>query len=231
VAATRGPIIDPDVADEYSAAAMPSAGAKAGDNGPRAEPQVAKADGDQSWENFSTRPAPLPGQLGLDIEPRDNRQPQRTVAAPPGQEKIIVLHVAAKEGQAFAGPAVHTALQLCRLQFGMREVYHRITEVNGVPEAVFSVANMVKPGQLDPMQAQQFRTPGLTLFMVMPGPIDAVTAFRDMLDTAQRLAARLGGDVLDDKRALLTHQSEQYLHDQIAELQRRWRAQPQPRRR
>lgn len=216
VAATDGSmqprtvIVDPGVQDEIAGIST------------HQEPAMDRA-GAQSWESFSAKPDP---QLGLNIEPEAGRATQRTVAAPPGQEKLIILHVAARDAQMFAGPAVHNALQLCRLQFGMREVYHRITEVNAVPEAVFSVASMVKPGYLDPVQAQGFKTPGLTLFMVIPGPIDAVTAFRDMLDTAQRLATRLSGDVLDDKRSQLTHQSEQFLHDEIAELQRRWRVQP-----
>jgi cell division protein ZipA len=190
----------------------------------RVEPELPPASEqlEKGWEHFTA--ARDDEQLRLEI-PAGQRG-QRPPAAPPGQEKIIVLHVAAREGELFTGQAVHTGLQLCRLQFGMRDVYHRITEANGVPEAVFSVASMVKPGFLDPGQAQGFTTPGLTLFMVMPGPVEGVLAFNDMLETARQLAQRLGGEVLDDKRTPLTHQTEQYLHDQIAETERRWRAQP-----
>jgi cell division protein ZipA len=195
-----------------------------GEGAVRQAPELppAGAPPDKDWEHFST--ARADEQLRLDM-PAGQRG-QRPPAAPPGQETIITLHVAAPEGERFTGQAVHTALQLCRLQFGMRDIYHRITEANGVPEAVFSVASMVKPGFLDPGIAQDFTTPGLTLFMVMPGPVEGLVAFRDMLETAHQLAQRLGGDVLDDKRAILTHQTEQYLHDQIAETERRWRAQP-----
>lgn len=184
-------------------------------------------DGDpgavKGWEHFA--PIRDDEQLRLDM-PVGDRRAQRPPAAPPGQEKIIMLHVAAPEGQPFAGRALHNALRILRLQFGMRDVYHRITEANGVPEAVFSVASMVKPGYLDPGQADQFSTPGITFFMVMPGPVEGVVAFRDMLETAQQLAQRLGGEILDDKRTPLTHQTEQYLHDEIAETERRWRVQP-----
>ncbi len=188
----------------------------------------ASAQMEKGWDNFSTARDREDEQLNFDM-PASQQRGQRPPAAPPGQEKIITLHVAAPEGELFAGPAIHTALRLCRLQFGMRDVYHRITEANGVPEAVYSVASMIKPGYLDPGMADEFSTPGLTLFMVMPGPIEGVQAFRDMLETAQQLAQRLGGDVLDDKRTLLTHQAEQYLHDQIAETERRWRVQPRKR--
>lgn len=195
----------------------------------RMEPELSLPEPDmgasaaRNWDNFSA--ARDDEQLNLDM-PSGERRGQRPPAAPAGQEKIIVLHVAAAEGEQFAGRAVHNALKLARLQFGMRDVYHRITEANGVPEAVFSVASMVKPGFLDPGQADNFSTPGLTLFMMMPGPVEGVNAYRDLLETAQQLAQRLGGTVLDDKRTPMTHQSEQYLHDQIAETERRWRAQP-----
>jgi cell division protein ZipA len=199
----RPVIIDPAVAEEVAATGEPVAD-----------------DGGSSWEHFRPKPDP---QLGLEIAAATPGARQRTVAAPPGQEKIIALHIAAKGGHAFAGPAIHNALQLNRLRFGMHDIYHRITEVNGVPEAVFSVASMVKPGQLDPAAGDRFTTPGLTLFMVMPGPLEGAHAFRDMLDTANRLAQRLGGEVLDDKRSQMTHQTEQYVFDQIAEMERRWR--------
>lgn len=205
---SRPVLVDPAVADEVAAARGPAL----------------DAPGDNSWENFKPKPDP---QLGLEIGAAagaGNARP-RTIAAPPGQEKIIALHVAAKSGP-FAGSAVHNALQLNRLRFGMHDIYHRITEVNGVPEAVFSVASMVKPGQLDPEASEGFETPGLTLFMVMPGPLEGAHAFRDMLDTANRLAQRLGGEVLDDKRSQMTHQTEQYVFDQIAEMERRWRVPP-----
>lgn len=194
-----------------------------GDESP-AEPALppASAQMEKGWEHFSA----TKDDEQLNLEMPSGQRGQRPPAAPPGEEKIIVLHVAAREGEAFAGPALHTALKLCRLQFGMRDVYHRITEANGVPEAVFSVASMVKPGFLDPGMAQDFTTPGITLFMLMPGPVEGVLGFRDMLETAQQLAQRLGGEVLDDKRAQLTHQTEQYMHDQIAETERRWRVQP-----
>jgi cell division protein ZipA len=203
---SRQVIVDPAVADEVAASRAPSLGSP-----------------DTGWDHFSPKPDP---QLGLEIGGGAGAAgKQRPVAAPPGQEKIIALHIAAKSGQ-FQGPALHNALQLNRLRFGMHDIYHRITEVNGVPEAVFSVASMVKPGQLNPDTSEGFATPGLTLFMVMPGPLEGAHAFRDMLDTANRLAQRLGGEVLDEKRSQMTHQTEQYVFDQIAEMERRWRVPP-----
>lgn len=141
---------------------------------------------------------------------------------PPSEgQKLVVLHVAAPQGQRFGGDAVHGALLDCDLRFGARLVYHRIKEVDGTPESVFSVANMVKPGHLDPMERDRLRTPGLSLFMVLPGPEDPVPAYRDLERTAEHLATQLGGEVLDERRQLLTRQMSQFLQEEMSDLERR----------
>ncbi len=145
----------------------------------------------------------------------------RMPAAPAEGQKLVVLYVAAPAGQRFGGDALHSALLECGLHFGPRLIYHRIKEVDGVPESVFSVANMVKPGHLDPMERDRLRTPGLNLFMVLPGPENPVPAYRDMESTAEQLAAQLGGEVLDERRQPLTRQMSRFLQEEMAELERR----------
>lgn len=142
---------------------------------------------------------------------------------PAGEESLFLLHVATRDGEFFDGPDIHAALKAQKLEFGQHDIYHRIAEDNGVPESVYSVANILKPGYLDPGEEDHLRTPGLALFLVLPGPIEGVRAMRDMLDTAHALAKTLDGEVLDDKRTLLTPQTTQYMLDRVAELDRRRR--------
>lgn len=139
------------------------------------------------------------------------------------EQKIIVLHIVAREEELFSGEKIHAALQACQLQFGVRDIYHRIAQIDGRDESVFSIANMLKPGNLDPAQVTELETRGLVMFMVLPGPVDGNKAFHDMLQTAQDIATELGGSVLDDKRLPLTRQAAQYLIDDIAEVERRRR--------
>src|SRR5699024_12615102 len=100
---------------------------------------------------------------------------------------------------------------------------HRITDANGAIESVYGVANMLKPGTLDPVDQAHLPSPGLTLFLMLPGVIEGGRAMRDMMETANALAERLGGKVLDDKRSLLKKQTAQYMLDQIAEIDRQSR--------
>lgn len=172
------------------------------------------------WTAFSTNTKtykkPAPGA--------DELRPKR---APAGEQKLFIVHVASRDHSFFDGPDVHAALTEQKLKFGMHNIYHRVTEANGVPDSVYSVANMLKPGFLDPVEQDHLSTPGLTLFLQLPGPIDGVTAARDMLATAGALAEHLGGQVLDDKRSLLKAQSAQFMLDEAAELDRRQRVQAQ----
>ncbi|AWN17582.1 cell division protein ZipA [Salinisphaera sp. LB1] len=137
------------------------------------------------------------------------------------QSQLFVLYVAAPEGHVFDGPSIHESLARADLKFGLNDLYHRVTEVHGVTESVFCVANMLKPGTLDPVDQDQLTTPGLTLFLLVPAPIEGRPAMRDMMETANQLATDLGGQVLDDNRALLKAQTAQYILDQIADIDRR----------
>lgn len=121
-------------------------------------------------------------------------------AAKPPSEKIISLLIAEREGTAILGPKIHEALEAQRLEYGARQIYHRL--MNGEP--VFSVASLLKPGHLDPALASEFSTPGLTLFMVLPGPQKPMDAIKDMLGTADRLAKALNAEVYDAKRKPLS---------------------------
>lgn len=175
-------------------------------------------DADASWEAFTADREPQDPSTQAQTPPALEIRPQR---APTGDEQLFILHVASRDGAFFDGPDVHAALQAQKLKFGLNTIYHRITETNGVPESVFAVANMLKPGFLDPVEEDHLRTPGLTLFLQLPGPLDGVAAARDLLDTSTALAEALGAEVLDDKRARLKPQTAQYMLDQVAELDRK----------
>jgi cell division protein ZipA len=142
--------------------------------------------------------------------------------APPaagGPAAIVVgLYIAEHEGTNILGPKIHAALQERGLRFGARRIYHRMQgEV-----ALFSVASLVKPGVLDPQDAEGFATPGLSVFMALPGPANPVAAFQDMLDTARGLARALNAELYDsEQRAPLTAERERALHLQVEEWARR----------
>ena len=188
-----------------------------------------------SWTAYKKRgaePKPLPEEQAAaqrkaespaaESSGSERVENMRAQSAPPGgEQEVFLLHVAAPAGRMFDGPDVHAAMQSQDLKFGLNDQFHRVTETHGVPESVFAVANMLKPGTLDPVDQDHLHTPGLVLFTVVPGPIEGAVALRDMMETANGLAQALGGEVLDDKRALLKAQTAQYMLDQVADIDRR----------
>ncbi len=127
-------------------------------------------------------------------------KPAPAIEKPERSEKIVSLLIAEREGTHIMGTQIHDALRAQRLEYGARQIYHRL--LGGEP--VFSVASLLKPGHLDPALAGSFSTPGLTLFMVLPGPQKPSEAIRDMIATADRLARALNAEVYDAKRKPLS---------------------------
>ncbi len=122
------------------------------------------------------------------------------VREPPApRERLFVLYLVAPRGQPYEGAAVIAALRAAGLEFGDMRIFHRLAG----GRAVFSAANLVEPGTLVPDELARQRTPGLTFFMRLPGPVPPLAAFDDFADTARRIAADLGGDLRDDNRALV----------------------------
>lgn len=130
-------------------------------------------------------------------------------------ERIVTLFVAAPPEADFHGPDLVVAAEKAGLDFGDLGIFHRL--VSGKPEAgpVFSMANMVKPGRFDMSQIESLRTPGVSFFMTLPGPMSALDAWEAMLPTAQRLAELLDGRVLDEERNALGRQRIAHLRDEL----------------
>jgi len=136
-------------------------------------------------------------------------------------EKVIGFYIAEHEGTNILGPKIHNALRDRGLRFGARRIYHRFDGEH----PIFSVASLVKPGALDPAESEGFATPGLSVFMQLPGPLRPVAAFQDMLDTARGLARALNAELYDtEQRAPLSPERERALHEQVEEWARRYTA-------
>lgn len=130
----------------------------------------------------------------------------------PVEQKIVAILIAEREGTAILGKKLHAALKQQTLNYGDRKIYHR----QEMGQTLFSVAGLLKPGQLDPAEAETFSTPGLTVFMVLPGPVKPVYAMRNLLDTAKELARSLNAELFDAKRQPFTAESERTM---IAEVE------------
>ncbi len=200
-------------------------GTRNGADGSRVEPTIGALDaqGDQvqgeldiaTRDEFDRLGATISGAEGLGA----TRQPavRSTVGTRSDRtiERIVTLFVAARVGETLAGSDVVVAAEKAGLQFGDMGIFHRLVIGKVVDGPVFSMANMVKPGNFDMSRLDETRTPGVTLFMTLPGPLPALDAWEMLLPTAQRLAELLDAQVLDEGRNALGRQRIAHLRDEL----------------
>ena len=132
-------------------------------------------------------------------------------------ERLLIVSVVAAQGGSFSGPALIKAFKHNKLRFDEHEIFSRMFIRPGKEMPVFSVANMVKPGTFPLADMETFTSPGLTLFLQLPAPVDGVEAFDDFVHTAERLAVELGGELRDQQQCVLTHQALMQLRENIVE--------------
>ena len=139
-------------------------------------------------------------------------------------DRIVSLYVAAKAGNTLRGQDIMVAAEKAGLTFGHMDVFHRL--VDGRPEQgpVFSVANLVKPGSFELAGIQELRTPGISFFMALPGPLPALDAWDAMLPTAQRMAELLDGILLDEQRNALGRQRIAHIREDLRAYDRKQHA-------
>jgi cell division protein ZipA len=125
-------------------------------------------------------------------------------------DKIVTLYIAARAGQAIAGPDLVVAAEKAGLVFGHRNIFHRMVDGHPDKGPIFSVANLIKPGYFDLRTIQQLTTPGISFFMTLPGPLNALDAWDTLLPTAQRMA-----ELLDDDRNALGRQRVANIRDEL----------------
>jgi cell division protein ZipA len=120
------------------------------------------------------------------------------------QETIIALYVRPPAGHEFAGTAILRAMNSVGLRFGDMDIFHHFGAGDLRTESpLFSVANIMEPGNFDLEDIERFSTPGLAMFLRLPGPLDGAVAFELFLNTAQRLSEALSGDLYGAPKKLL----------------------------
>lgn len=145
--------------------------------------------------------------------------PGKPARTEPDPDRIVVLYVRARAGGEIAGPRLVEAANMAGLEYGDMDIYHRLDE-SGSRETIFSMANMVAPGTLDQANSPAFSTPGVALFMRLPGPLRALDAWDAMLATARRLAEVLEAEMLDENHSSLNRQRIQQIREEMREYDR-----------
>lgn len=133
-------------------------------------------------------------------------------------DMVIAFTIMAPEAKAFTGRAVKSALDDFDLHFGDMQIYHRQT-AGSHKQTLFSVANILDPGTLLPDKFVSMTTPGLLIFARLPGPVNGMALFDDLLDTARGLNEQLEGVLCDETRQPISDSALEAMRARILDYQ------------
>lgn len=137
--------------------------------------------------------------------------------------EVIVVSVVMLEGQMMSGAALLPSLLTLGMKFGDMDIFHRHEDNAGNGKVTFSLANMMNPGTFNLDEIESFATQGISMFMTLPNAGDPFEVFQQMIGAAKQLALEFQGQVLDDKRSVMTKQTEQHYIGKIREFERKSR--------
>lgn len=172
----------------------------------RREPRIGDVAPDED-QDVDPEPEPPPNIEAEPVVAQDS-------GPPINPEKIVAMRMAARAGNTMPAEALVLKLRELGLRHGKFGIFHRHREDSGAPP-LFSVASMTEPGSFDLTKVRDTRLPGVTLFMVLPGPEDPVRCFEDMVEVARALAQDLEGEILDESGSTWSIQRERYIREEL----------------
>ena len=142
----------------------------------------------------------------------DSQEPN-DLERPPAQ-KIVTVRIVAKNEGSFPSDELVLGLRGIGMRHGAFGIFHQL---DGPQEdqTVFSAASLVEPGSFDLTKLKEQKIPGISLFMVLPGPINGADAFDQMMAAARALSHSLDAELLDESGSTLSIQRERYLREEI----------------
>lgn len=180
-------------------------------------------------KNISNKSADLEEQMAQPLgsfEPEPPEEPSGSEVGAQALTMTVALTVLAPSGQMFSGVRIQAAAEELEFRLNANGVYERFPHQEIASDTpVFSMAHLRKPGIFDPGTLPQLTTPGLLLFMSLPGPLEGTEALDLLVINADHLARNLGGVIGDEQHQRLTNPKLLQLHEQVADLERRWLAQ------
>ena len=133
-------------------------------------------------------------------------------------QKIVTVRIVAREERSFSGGELILCMRGIGLRHGKFGIFHRY-DGSDEERTIFSVASLIEPGSFDLQNINGQEIPGISLFLVLPGPIESVEAFDMMLSAARVVTQSLDGELLDESGSTLSIQRERYLREEIIQFQ------------
>lgn len=161
-----------------------------------------------------------------EVEPAlEDPQPSSTPPADPfdrhtaeaSQQRIVALRLVASDVR-WNGRLLREALEAENLHYGRYSIFHREREDG---KTLFYVASIMEPGSFDIGTMDEQFFPGISLFGIVPGPLEAPATFDLMLTAGRHLAERMKGQLQDEQGSTLTSQRILNLREELVHFEHR----------
>lgn len=152
-----------------------------------------------------------------ELTPEEPELEAETPKANQDSDDLLVLYITSPAHTLFNGLSISKAADEIGMVYGHMNVFHHFGPGklhSGQP--LFSLANMHEPGSFDLGRMADLKTKGVVVFMYSPASIDASVVFELYLNTTQRMAELLGGDIRTSDNELLNTASINTLRDKAA---------------
>jgi cell division protein ZipA len=149
------------------------------------------------------------------------------------QPLVLVIHIISCHSRLMQGDAIESALKAAGMVPGEMQLFH-LYEKPQMPgmrmhqQRIFSVANISEPGFFDFAHMADLKTPGISLIMQLPGPVEGLFAFERFYNVAKKLAGKLGGELYDVEKNKITKQTLNAMKQQITEQDIRLQLEKRP---
>ncbi len=152
-------------------------------------------------------------------EPEPEPESAATLNAQP--DEVLIINVLSRDKNGFNGADLLEVLLACDVRFGDMDIFHRFEGAQGQGRIQFSIANLVKPGTFDLEGIKEFYTPGVCMFLQLPGPERPLEAFDCMAEIATCIVKNLQGEMRDENHSVLTAQTMEHYRQRIREYERK----------
>ena len=170
--------------------------------------------------------APAPAPASTPAPPQAQRpsaeSSDRLAAATPQvpntsqMQRIVTVRVCAVGTARWSGAALMAALEVHGLAYGRYQVYHR---KHSDGRSIFCVASLIEPGTFDIARMAEEEYRGVSLFAVLPGPLEPLQTVDSLLATARDLARELLGTVQDSNGMPFSPQRAAALREDVARFE------------
>ncbi|WP_455380191.1 cell division protein ZipA C-terminal FtsZ-binding domain-containing protein [Acidihalobacter prosperus] len=175
------------------------------------------ADGlsDKAMPDATSDNAPTPPLAEQKSPDTPKAKPASEASSETNYDDILIIHVVTRD-EALTGAVLAEAFDELELSLDQQGMYRREDKRGGSP--LFGVLNMVKPGTFSTDRLDSVKTPGISLFMTLPGPEVPMTAFRAMSECARQLAERFNARLEDETHSNLSRQTLTHMEERVRQF-------------